>query len=78
MVARNPYRGVGFIVQPSSRDVSLNVISNPICDTDRPFAISESGATEVVYTYSVEWIVTAHFQIRLTPAIEYTMGNEMG
>ena len=57
MVARNQYRVVGFIVQPSSRDVSSNTISNPICDTDRTFAVSETGPTEVVYTYTVEWRV---------------------
>ena len=57
MVGRDQYRVVGFIVQPSSRDITLDGQGNPNCETDRPMVISDSGSTDVIYTYSVEWRV---------------------
>ena len=63
MVARDQYRVVGFIVQPSSRAVTLDAAGNANCDTDRPAVVNESQETEIIYTYNVEWrVISAVFE----------------
>jgi hypothetical protein len=56
-VARNQYRVVGFIVQPSSKRVTLDAQGNANCETDRPVVLDADLETQVTYTYSVEWRV---------------------
>jgi hypothetical protein len=58
-VGHNEHRVVGVVVQPSSKAVTLDAQSKANCNTDRPMIISETGATEVVYTYSVSWRVSS-------------------
>lgn len=58
-MARDQYRVVGFIVQPSSRAVTLDAAGNANCETDRALVVNENTETEVTYTYSVEWRVTS-------------------
>jgi hypothetical protein len=57
MVARGQYRVVGFLVQPSSRAVTLDAAGAANCDTDRPLVVNESEETTITYTYNVEWRV---------------------
>jgi hypothetical protein len=45
-------------VQPSSRQVFADAEGHPNCETDRVLVVNEDEATEVLYTYSVEWRVS--------------------
>jgi hypothetical protein len=78
-VARDQYRVVGFIVQPSSRAVTLDAAGNANCDTDRPVVVNESQETEVIYTYNVEWrVISAVPSILLTSSIRIKSGPRDG
>jgi hypothetical protein len=48
---------VGFIVQPSSREITFDAQGAANCESDRPIYISDAVDNQVVYTYSVEWRV---------------------
>jgi hypothetical protein len=63
-VARDQYRVVGFLVQPSSREITLDPQGRPNCETDRPMVVSEDADTDVIYTYNIQWQVFP-FYIRL-------------
>lgn len=77
-MASDQYRVVGFIVQPSSREITLDAEGNANCDTDRPVVLSDTYATEVIYTYSVEWKVPSLHTYSLMIVFLYKMGYEMG
>jgi hypothetical protein len=48
---------VGFIVQPSSKAVTLDAQGSVNCKTEDPLVLSETSETDIVYTYNVEWKV---------------------
>jgi hypothetical protein len=48
---------VGFIVQPSSKAVTLDAEGNANCETENPLILSQSSDTQIIYTYNVEWRV---------------------
>ena len=77
-VARNQYRVVGFIVQPSSKQVTVDAEGNANCDTDRPVSINEEQETSITYTYSVEWRVFTYFEDVVDLVLLDQMGYEMG
>lgn len=48
---------MGFIVQPSSKAVTLDAEGNANCEIENPLILSDTSETQVIYTYSVEWRV---------------------
>jgi hypothetical protein len=62
-VATDQYRVVGVIVQPTSRQTTVDAQRNPNCQSDRPVMVSEISRTDVTYTYSVEWRVLIYLLV---------------
>ena len=63
MVGRDQYRVVGVVVQPSSKAVTFDAQSIPNCDTDQAVIISDTDATEVIYTYNIAWRVSPNYHL---------------
>ena len=72
------HRVVGVVVQPSSKAVTLDANSKADCDIDRPVIVSETAATEVIYTYSVSWRVSPLYLQSLTNSIHPRNGLRDG
>lgn len=50
------YRVVGVIVDPDSRNNQLDKDGNAKCDAKEPVSLKIDGTTDVLFTYSVNWV----------------------
>jgi hypothetical protein len=69
---------VGFIVQPSSKAVTLDAEGNANCEIENPLILSDTSDTQIIYTYNVEWRVNPQTPLLFLKVDLRVLGNPLG